>query len=84
MTSPATVDHSTGNGECQLPPPAVLFHLATLYFDYIHDQLHSLFQKPAFMADLATNEHPPSILFAMVALAARCAERTAYTSCRSS
>jgi hypothetical protein len=54
-----------------LPPATVCFHLATLYFDYVHDQLHTLFQKPTFMTDMVMNKTPPVIMFAVVALSAR-------------
>lgn len=54
-----------------MPPPAICFHLATLYFDYVHDQLHTLFQKPAFMTDMVMDQVPPVIKFAVLALAAR-------------
>lgn len=74
--SPTFVPRSpvTDNGalnRTSLPPTAVSFHLAGLYFDYIHDQLHTLFQKPAFMADMATGQVPPVLLFAIIALSAR-------------
>ncbi|CAD0087699.1 unnamed protein product, partial [Aureobasidium vineae] len=39
--------------------------------DYIHDQFHTLFQKPAFMADLASDRVPTVILLAIIALSAR-------------
>lgn len=55
----------------QLPPLNVCLHLATLYFDYVHDQLHSIFHRPSFMADVAVEKVSPVIMFAMVALAAR-------------
>lgn len=54
-----------------LPPPTVCNHLVNLYFDYIHDQFHTLFQKPAFMADLASDRVPTVILLAIIALSAR-------------
>jgi len=63
-------DNSASNGT-RLPPTAVCFHLAVLYFDYIHDQLHTLFQKPAFMADMATGQVSPVLLYAITALSAR-------------
>ncbi|EME80657.1 uncharacterized protein MYCFIDRAFT_204632 [Pseudocercospora fijiensis CIRAD86] len=51
------------------PPTACEF--CRLYFDYVHDQLHTLFQKPAFMSDLAMNKTPMVLRYAMMALAAR-------------
>ncbi|KXT11833.1 hypothetical protein AC579_4280 [Pseudocercospora musae] len=62
--------HKDG-GDVSLPPAAVSLHLASLYFDYVHDQLHTLFQKPAFMSDLATDTTPRVLRYAMMALAAR-------------
>jgi len=68
--SPHATDHGSIS-EVVLPPAAVCFHLATLYFDYVHDQLHTLFQKPSFMADMVMNKTPSVIMFAVVALSAR-------------
>lgn len=70
VTSPDNVDHGPTD-DIALPPAAVCFHLATLYFDYVHDQLHTLFQKPAFMTDMVMNKVPPVIMFAVVSLSAR-------------
>lgn len=71
-TSPHATDYGSTN-EVVLPPPAVCFHLATLYFDYVHDQLHTLFQKPSFMTEMVMNKTPPVIMFAVIALSARSA-----------
>lgn len=70
VTSPSVTDHGTPT-DTPLPPAAVCFHLATLYFDYVHDQLHTLFQKPAFMADMVMNKTPAVIMYAVIALSAR-------------
>lgn len=72
-TSPHAIDYGSIN-EVVLPPPAVCFHLATLYFDYVHDQLHTLFQKPSFMTEMVMNKTPPVIMFAVIALSARLAQ----------
>lgn len=69
-TSPHAIDYDA-TSDVVLPPAAVCFHLATLYFDYVHDQLHTLFQKPSFMTDMVMNKTPPVIMFAVVALSAR-------------
>jgi hypothetical protein len=69
-TSPHVNDYGATN-DVVLPPATVCFHLATLYFDYVHDQLHTLFQKPTFMTDMVMNKTPPVIMFAVVALSAR-------------
>jgi hypothetical protein len=68
--SPRAIDYGATN-DVVLPPATVCSHLATLYFDYVHDQLHTLFQKPAFMTDMVMNKTPPVIMFAVVALSAR-------------
>jgi hypothetical protein len=77
--SPYNNDHGATD-DVVLPPSAVCFHLATLYFDYVHDQLHTLFQKPAFMADMVMNKCPPVIMFAVVALSARSVDQLHSTS----
>ena len=79
VTSPCNIDHGATE-DFVLPPSAVCFHLATLYFDYVHDQLHTLFQKPAFMADMVMNKCPPVIMFAVVALSARSVDQLHSTS----
>lgn len=79
LTSPNTANHEATH-DIDLPSAAVCFHLATLYFDYIHDQLHTLFQKPAFMADMAMSRTPPVIAFAMTALAARFSSNELFAS----
>lgn len=72
VTSAPAVQNGHGEGsELSLPPASVSFYLASLYFDYIHDQLHTLFQKPAFMSDLTMGKIPLVIRYAMIALAAR-------------
>lgn len=79
VASPHSIDHGAQD-DVALPPSAVCFHLATLYFDYVHDQLHTLFQKPAFMADMVMNKCPPVIMFAVVALSARSVDQLHSTS----
>jgi hypothetical protein len=79
VTSTYNNDHGATE-DVTLPPSAVCFHLATLYFDYVHDQLHTLFQKPAFMADMVMNKCPPVIMFAVVALSARSVDQLHSTS----
>jgi len=79
IASPHTIDHGEAD-DVVLPPAAVCFHLATLYFDYVHDQLHTLFQKPAFMADMVMNKCPPVTMFAIVALSARSVDQVRSTS----
>lgn len=76
LPAPEERDRSPSNGSeessvVRLPPLAVCLHLATLYFDYVHDQLHSIFHRPSFMADVAVEKISPVIMFAMIALSAR-------------
>jgi hypothetical protein len=54
-----------------LPPQAVCVRCCNLYFAYVHDQFHTLFHKPSFMADLTSNKVPSVILLAIIALSAR-------------
>lgn len=55
----------------ELPPMPLRLELASLYFDYIHDQFHSLFHRPSFMADVASDRVAPVVLLAIFALSAR-------------
>ena len=54
-----------------LPSKALCLELANLYFDYIHDQFHSLFHRPSLLRDIEAGVTPPVIVFAMIALSAR-------------
>jgi hypothetical protein len=45
--------------------------LVGLYFDYIHDQFHSMYHRPSFMEDVVSDRVPEIILFAIFALSAR-------------
>lgn len=72
VKSPATtIDQATTLEDVQFPPKAVCLHLATLYFDYVHDQLHTLFHKPSFMTGVAQGRTSPGLMFAVIALSAR-------------
>lgn len=55
----------------ELPPMPLRLQLVGLYFDYIHDQFHSLFHRPSFMADVASDRVAPVVLLAIFALSAR-------------
>lgn len=57
--------------QVELPPMPLRLELATLYFDYIHDQFHSLFHRPSFMDDVAHDRVAPVLLLAIFALSAR-------------
>ncbi|OQE29812.1 hypothetical protein PENSTE_c002G04501 [Penicillium steckii] len=45
--------------------------LVQLYFDYVHDQFHTLFHQPTFMNDLSQHKAPPILVHGMMALSAR-------------
>lgn len=50
----------------------IILELVDLYFDLIHDQFHTLFHRPTFTDEVAKGEGKPAILYAMLALSARC------------
>jgi hypothetical protein len=54
-----------------LPPPSVCLELVNLYFDFIHDQFHSLFHKLSVLEDVKQGHASTVILLAMMALSAR-------------
>jgi hypothetical protein len=54
-----------------LPPPELCLELVHLYFDFIHDQFHSLFHRPSVVEDVQAGLAPPVIVFGMMALSAR-------------
>ncbi|KAH9866273.1 hypothetical protein J1614_008839 [Plenodomus biglobosus] len=45
--------------------------LVALYFDYIHDQFHSMYHRPSFVEMVQEDRVPNVILFAIFALSAR-------------
>lgn len=54
-----------------LPPKEVCLELVSLYFDYIHDQFHSLFHPPSLLQEVENGTASPMILFCVMALSAR-------------
>lgn len=54
-----------------LPEINLLLELVNLYFDYVHDQFHSLFHRPTFFEDIAQQAVPEGLLYGMVGLGAR-------------
>lgn len=50
---------------------ALQVDLVNLYFDYVHDQFHSLFHHPTFREDVKQRRAPLVIVYAMMALSAR-------------
>lgn len=61
-----------------LPPQALCVELVNLYFDFIHDQFHSLFHRKTFEEDLRRGKVPPVVLYAMMALSARFSTNPAF------
>ena len=59
---PATL--STREGE-------EITYLLELYFQYYHDQPHSLFHEATFKQDAASNLVPKQVLYAMMGISAR-------------
>ena len=55
----------------ELPTRELYLELVHLYFDFIHDQFHTLFHRPTFIEDVENDRAPPIIIFAMMALSAR-------------
>ncbi|KAF6844251.1 C6 transcription factor [Colletotrichum musicola] len=55
----------------RLPSLPVRLDLVRLYFDYIHDQFHSLFHRPSFVEDALADRIPEGILYGICALSAR-------------
>jgi hypothetical protein len=62
---------SPNQGHVDLPPRTLRRALVELYFDYIHDQFHSMYHKPSFMDNMISDRVPHVVLFAIFALAAR-------------
>ncbi|KAL8349032.1 hypothetical protein RB598_002019 [Gaeumannomyces tritici] len=52
-------------------PMALRLDLVGCYFDYIHDQFHSMFHRPSFEDDVTKNRVPGILLLAIFSLAAR-------------
>ncbi|KNG51978.1 c6 transcription factor [Stemphylium lycopersici] len=55
----------------ELPPIALRRELVELYFDYIHDQFHSMYHRSSFIEDVMNDRVPTIVLLAMFALSAR-------------
>jgi hypothetical protein len=53
--------------------------LVGLYFDYIHDQFHSMYHKPSFVHDVMNDSVPKVVLFAVFALSARFSTNEIFT-----
>lgn len=48
--------------------------LVQLYFDYVHDQFHTLFHPPCFVEDVNRGHAPRILVYGMMALSARCVD----------
>lgn len=57
--------------KAKMPPADVCLELLGFYFDYIHDQFHSIFHRPSLEEDVRMGKAPPLILYAIMALSAR-------------
>lgn len=55
----------------QSPAQSLCAELVQLYFDYVHDQFHSLFHQPSFEKDMVRGKAPRILLYGMMALSAR-------------
>lgn len=58
---------------------ATRLELVGLYFDYIHDQFHSLFHRPTFMQQADRNEVEEILLLAIFSLSARYSRHPLFT-----
>ncbi|KAJ4365954.1 hypothetical protein N0V95_000329 [Ascochyta clinopodiicola] len=61
-----------------LPPVPLRLELVNLYFDYIHDQFHSMYHRPSFTEDVARERVPRIILLAVFALSSRFSSNSVY------
>ncbi|CZT40962.1 uncharacterized protein RSE6_00639 [Rhynchosporium secalis] len=62
---------STQEANHAYPPLALRLELVQLYFDYIHNQFHTLFHPPTFLAAVAEHRVENVLLYPMFALSAR-------------
>ncbi|KUJ17890.1 uncharacterized protein LY89DRAFT_683879 [Mollisia scopiformis] len=63
-----------------LPPLPICLELVNLYFDFIHDQFHSLFHRPSMIEDVEKGVASPVIVLAMLALSARFSTNSFFSS----
>jgi len=54
-----------------MPPMPLRLELVNLYFDYIHDQFHSMYHRTSFVDDVAHDRIPKMVLLAIFALSSR-------------
>lgn len=60
--------------ESAYPPLALRLELVQLYFDYIHNQFHTLFHPPTFLNAVAEDRVENVLLYPIFALSARFVE----------
>ncbi|USP77436.1 hypothetical protein yc1106_04710 [Curvularia clavata] len=68
----------SGNSGQELPHIALRRELVELYFDYIHDQFHSIYHRASFLDDVMNDRVPAIVLFAIFALSARFSTSQAF------
>lgn len=61
-----------------IPCMTLRLELVNLYFEYIHDQFHSIYHRPSFIEDVASERAPKIVLFAMLALSSRFSVNEAF------
>ncbi|KAG4437723.1 hypothetical protein IFR05_006806 [Cadophora sp. M221] len=71
LTPSTAVSQPPDHAASLLPPKPVLNELVDLYFRLIHDGPHTLFHEPTFVSNFSSNLVPHSLVFAVIALAAR-------------
>ncbi|KAL7774108.1 hypothetical protein CFE70_005018 [Pyrenophora teres f. teres 0-1] len=79
QTSPGQAVSAPSQCHQELPPMALRRELVELYFDYIHDQFHSMYHKASFMDDVVNDRVPAIVLFALFALSARFSTSDVFT-----
>ncbi|KAB8205103.1 fungal-specific transcription factor domain-containing protein [Aspergillus parasiticus] len=60
-------------------PQSLCSELTQLYFDYVHDQLHTLFHQPSFMKDLSEGKVTPILIYGIMALSARFSTNSVFS-----
>lgn len=70
LTRSSTV-YREGMGSSNPSSQSLCAELVKLYFDYVHDQFHSLFHQPSFEKEMNRGEAPRILLYGMMALSAR-------------
>lgn len=70
-TSGLSISHKEGRQSIQSPDQSLCAELVRLYFNYVHDQFHTLFHQPSFEKDMARGKAPRILLYGMMALSAR-------------